>query len=154
MGNFLRLCKVFIEKKKKKKKREKRKTAFSCCSVSAHVRPESQERGWEGAWSFVFFQNSPHSAAAPQSPRKSVRGGRGPWAAAQGVLCTQPAATCQTAAPCLCPLPGGCDAAAFSMFLRLPGFQPAAPCPKRVGGVGRAVSGFCMHLPSGSQSKG
>lgn len=46
------------------------------------------------------------------------------------------------------------DAAAFSMFLRLPGFQPAAPCPKRVGGVGRAVSGFSMHLPSGSQSKG
>lgn len=129
MGNFLRLCEVVVKKIKRK---GERKTAFSCCcSLSAHVRPESQESGWEGGLELcVFPEQSTHSRSSP-APRKPVRGARGRGRLPR--VCSAP--SLQTAAPPhprLCPLRAAVpQQPPPSRFFH--GFQPAAPCPKRVG---------------------
>lgn len=138
MGNFLRLCEVVVKKIKRK---GERKTAFSCCSLSAHVRPESQESGREGAWSLVFFQYSPRTATAPQSPRKPSVGLGGAWVAAQDVLCT-PACS---HLPDSCPpprVPAGARAAILQPSRFFYSSQPADPCLKRVGLLRELVGVF------------
>lgn len=147
MGNFLRLCEVVVKKIKRK---GERKTAFSCCSLSAHVRPESQESGREGAWSLVFFQYSPRTATAPQSPRKpsvGLGGGVGgcPGCALHPSLQPPARQLPPTPSPCWRP---GCNTAAVSIFLQLPACRPL---PKASGAIERAGRGLCMDFSSGSR---